>query len=279
MSEFEVVRDLVDAIESGIGSANADRLRRLLENRAHSSSINKELMDYLADETELNHFVEAFKDARNLQICFIIDITGSFLRHSENFKNNILGAIIDGVMRAVNKSKKRYAYIGYRERDEDHDLVNFTEELSDVTTAIRNAKIEGGGDDAEDVEFAFDLFIKNINFKGRGTRIIIHVADAPCHGARFHDPGYPDNYPERSDNISDKLRMISNNLNCFYWFVKLTSSTDKMIIEFNKILEKECQISGFNKINVIDLRSLKKDLSDMIKGLLQESILRTALQA
>ena len=63
------------------------------------------------------------------------------------------------------KCHKRFAYIGYRERDEDFDFVQLDERPDIIKAAIANANFKGGGDAAEDVEFGLDLVIRKLNFK------------------------------------------------------------------------------------------------------------------
>lgn len=85
----------------------------------------------------------------------------------DNFTNQVLGCIIDGILNAVNKGEKRYAYIGYRERNEPHEFHPFTTDHDKIIEAIRNTEPRGGSDPAEDVEHAFEIFVKNIVFKNK----------------------------------------------------------------------------------------------------------------
>lgn len=229
---------------------------------------------YLSTDTDLSKFVAAFKEALNLQICFIIDCTGSIAKH-KGFKNNIFGLIMDALLDFMNnESSRRYAFIGYRERDENNEFHDFSFDKDKIMDKIKNVSLTGGGDDCEDVEYALEKFCNEINFVQGGTRIIIHIADEPCHGMEYHDNHLSDKHPEWSKNIPKLLKKISNNFNCAYWFVKITNDTDKMIKKFDQILDENCPNSDFNKITVLDLRNLN---NDEIKNVITEQLFKTTL--
>ena len=124
-----------------------------------------ELLEYLKDKKELTTFIDAFKDALNMQICFIIDITKNETPHYHQFVNQLVSDILDTGWK---KSPKRCAYIGYRERNEEHEFHQFTDNIAEIREAIRKTEFSGGGGDtAEDVEFALELFTKKIKFNRR----------------------------------------------------------------------------------------------------------------
>ena len=80
------------------------------------------------------------------------------------------------------------------------------------------------------------------------TRVLFHVADAPCHGSRFHcgvNDAHPGGDPRGLD-ITSLLRKVTE-LNLNYFFAKMNDSTVKMIDEFNNEL---VGLNG-NKIEVV----------------------------
>jgi len=235
----------------------------------------QKLLEYFSTHPQFKSFWKEFEKALHLQVCFIIDVTGSMTNYS-NFKNNTFGLILDSLFEFMNKkSKKRYAFIGYRERDEENVFVNFTDNLEEIRNKINTVKLNGGGDAAEDVEFAFKMFCDEIMFEQGGTRIIIHIADAPCHGIDYNDyTNEHDKHRERSNEIPKLLKKIACNYNCAYWFVKITDATDKMVQQFNEILQREAPTSEFNRIEELDLRGVRADL---VKHILLENLLKTTL--
>lgn len=273
MSDLTIIDEIIKDID--IKNYSQDELRKHFENEGRKKKLSENVMNYLLAESDLKRFVTEFQRARNVQICFMIDVTGSMSSH-ENFKNNIIAQIIDVVMENVSDSKKHYGYIGYRERNEDNAFVQMTNDLDEVRNAIKNEKLSGGDDAAEDVEHAFELFSRNIRFLPGGTRILIHIADCPAHGTRYHEENISDNHPEWSDKLDDYLVNITSNFTCFYWFVKIAKWTDKMIDEFNEILQKHCSdIEGLDKVKVLDLRDMKQDIRSIILQRLNETVLQS----
>jgi hypothetical protein len=163
-SDFELLKQIVNEIEKDLKNTKNFNFEKALQNEFKQRKWSLSLLEHLKNEEELKNFIDAFKDAQNLQICFLIDVTASIKKYYDNFKNQVLTAILDAVLSDVNSGSKRYAYIGYRERNEDHEFFQLTNDLAQIRDAIRNTEPKGGGDDAEDVEFALDLFTKKIQF-------------------------------------------------------------------------------------------------------------------
>lgn len=78
---------IVDKLEQEL--KNCEYLKRALKDESFRQNLSTSLLDHLKCESELKTFIDYFKDARNLQICFIIDVT----KTSRHFKNQI--AILD----------------------------------------------------------------------------------------------------------------------------------------------------------------------------------------
>jgi hypothetical protein len=94
------------------------------------------------------------------------------------------------------------------------------------------------------------------------TRILFHVADAPCHGRQYHD-GVLDDYPNgdpRGLKAKDLLKVLEDK-NVKYWFAKLTDKTDKMITEFTRLMRMPTmlqQVRNFsNNIMIFNTSSPK----------------------
>lgn len=106
---------------------------------------------------------------------------------------------------------------------------------------------------------------------------MIHIADAPCHGSRFHDSKddeFPDGDPNGL-NITDLLKnLVIKKIH--YYFTKINESTNKMVEEFNKELEN---LHG-NQITEINLTH-SKDLAEIVSKMIRKTIYtnrRTTLQ-
>jgi hypothetical protein len=256
---------LLDDLKTSFKEKDFKKLNNFSEN---------ELSKYFVNNGKFSKFKADFEQCLNIQVCFLIDVTGSM--HSKaKFTNKIVGLIIDTLFEFMNESSlKHYAFIGYRERHEENVQHDFTDDLKKIRDLIENVPLEGGEDDSEDVENAFKLFLDNIDFKQGGTRILVHIADAPCHGRDYTD--LKDDHPDWSNNIPRYLKKIACSLNCAYWFVKLTDDTDKMIKKFNEILKKEAPESEFNQITVLDLKDLK---DDVVRDILNDQIFKTTISS
>lgn len=148
-----------------INDYDNEELKKRILDAAKSKSIDLPTILSLQNETRLQDLINALKDAKNLEICFLIDITGSMQSCKDTFKKNILATLTESVINSEIKCHKRFAYIGYRERDEDFDFVQLDERRDLIQAAIAKANFKGGGDAAEDVEFGLDLVIRKLNFK------------------------------------------------------------------------------------------------------------------
>ena len=93
----------------------------------------------------------------------------------------------------------------------------------------------GGGDTCEDVHGGLEAAL-NLSWSSK-SRCLIHIADAPAHGSRFHN-GCGDRYKDSGDprglQIEDLLGKVKR-MGIDYTFGKINSSTDRMVDEFRKV--------------------------------------------
>uniref|UniRef100_A0AC34G5M5 Uncharacterized protein n=1 Tax=Panagrolaimus sp. ES5 TaxID=591445 RepID=A0AC34G5M5_9BILA len=122
---------------------------------------------------------ESIKKARNIELCFLVDVTGSMQPHIDGVKNSI-SKIVDSlkspsiISKQQEKTAKqlRYAFVAYRDHSDSK---------------------HGGGDTPEDVFGGIDRALELPWSNQFGTKVIFHIADAPCHGRKYHDQD--DSYP------------------------------------------------------------------------------------
>ena len=99
---------------------------------------------------------------------------------------------------------------------------------------MNSVRASGGGDACEDVFGGLEEALK-MDWQHK-NRILVHIADAPQHGSRFHDLT-SDDYLTYNDvdfrglKIEDLLRGIKDK-EILYNFCKIHNVTDKMIREF-----------------------------------------------
>ncbi len=140
-----------------------------------------------------------------------------------------------GVEKAYPDVKLRVAFVAYRDYEDDFvtETCEFTYHLSTFIKALSELHAIGGGDDAEDV-FSGLQGIASLNWTSQ-NRLLFHIADAPCHGRRFHN-GVSDEFP-RGDmhgrRIEDLLSSLRTDCKITkYFFCHLNKSTEKMVQEF-----------------------------------------------
>ena len=118
-------------------------------------------------------------------------------------------------------------------------------------TFINSVAATGGGDACEDVFGGLEEALK-MDWQHK-NRILVHIADAPQHGSRFHNCS-SDDYSTYNDadirglKIEDLLRGIKEK-EILYNFCKIGPHTDKMIREFRNTMGdqdivKEMILSG-----------------------------------
>lgn len=76
MSDFEIISQIINEIDEDLDKADKNKLKALIESEARKRNLDENILNFLSEETELKDFVKAFKDACNIQICFLIDVTG-----------------------------------------------------------------------------------------------------------------------------------------------------------------------------------------------------------
>ena len=124
---------------------------------------------------------------KEYDIIYMIDSTGSM--------ESWIDAAADRCLNISEELKIKFPHlefyfggIFYRDpvdSEEDiHEVFDLTNNMSELRDDFRNIKATGGGDDPEDWVGAYEKSINSINWKD-GTKLIIHIADAPAHTKEF----------------------------------------------------------------------------------------------
>ena len=178
----------------------------------------------------------------SLDLLFIMDITGSMEGYLEIAKQKLIG-IMNIIKNECIGIDINLGFIGYKDVTEilkkkylDKD---FTKDHKDVEDCIKGLEANGGADTAEHVSWAFSRAIKK-SWSSK-TKFAILVADAPCHGKKYHDKNLLDDYPEgvpNEENIEmlvDKMGEMNISLIC----MELNKSTDLMYNIFKDIYKNK----------------------------------------
>lgn len=142
------------------------------------------------------------------------------------------------------------AFIGYRDYEDTERIlrISFTEP-EDMLRRIRDVHADGGADCAEDVATGLRE-VWDLDWTDVDVKTIVHIADAPAHGRRFHSIGISDRFPDGDPNGLNPLEFVRliGSRGIDYTFVKINDSTDKMLDVFEQHYGR---IEGFK---VLDLR-------------------------
>jgi len=159
----------------------------------------------------------------------------------------------------------RFAIVTYTDYDFDESnrgqVIHFSN-AADIGRFVANVQgitIPGTGcslDQAEDVMSGLNAALTQLKWRGGADKLLIHMADAPCHGRTYHDPSVGDLHRDVAPNgrpheeFLEELMEEVTRKRIRYVFGKLNSSTDMMIQAFNKPLLKhsrgQLSISTFN---------------------------------
>ncbi|GAX76652.1 hypothetical protein CEUSTIGMA_g4098.t1 [Chlamydomonas eustigma] len=116
------------------------------------------------------------------------------------------------------------------------EVFDFSSDLSQFSTFVRSIQAKGGADQCEDVFSGLESLAKlSWKSQNQSSKVIFHLADAPCHGRRFHDD-CGDDYPG-GDKLGHDICKLLHDLSYGksigkYSFSHINSTTKKMIQQF-----------------------------------------------
>lgn len=174
----------------------------------------------------------------SLDLIFCVDCTktmGIYIQHVTSF----ISEFVQNLKEMNPNIKLRVGFVGYRDHcDKNHRIEScpFTTDISKFIEFVKHVRDGGGGDIPEDVLGGLEVVINNFEYTSH-FRVLLHIADAPCHGDRYHDARIKDSYPEgcprklTPEILLPKIR----EKRILYFFARINASTDQMIAMFNEI--------------------------------------------
>src|SRR2546421_12057579 len=121
-----------------------------------------------------------------VDLCFVMDCTGSMGSHIEAAKECIL-KVVDYMTNMRPKIKIWVSFCGYRDFCDGGlrlQTLDFTDSYERFRSYVSSVQATGGGDAPEDVLGGLDAAVDKMNWRN-ATRVVFHIADAPPHGRRF----------------------------------------------------------------------------------------------
>ncbi len=139
----------------------------------------------IASAARTNH-----NDVHSIDVAFLVDCTGTMGDRIQTLYE-LLPNLMEDVRRSAPGVTVRVAFVGYRDigDDEPFSIYPFTENIQRILTFMESSATACGGglDAAEDVLGGLEK-AANLEWSfGSGTsRRLVHIADAPSHGTRYH---------------------------------------------------------------------------------------------
>jgi hypothetical protein len=264
LDELEKIKkenELLKASKVAVPAGMSDRTRQVMDELEQVKRENAKLMAVKVDASatqqrrlaylEQNHAIASKARAdeikkmiltsQELDLAFLVDATGS-MQMCINLIKDTVANMAAGIKEQYPECKLRVAFAPYRDYEDtvkdDDEACDFTSSFtgpdSAFVRALSKIRASGGGDDAEDV-FTGIARVAGLSWNSV-NRILIHIADAPCHGVQFHD-GVGDFYPagdKYGRSIEAQLRLLHDKNISTYYFCHLNTSTRKMLQEFKK---------------------------------------------
>ncbi|RNA01177.1 serine threonine kinase [Brachionus plicatilis] len=256
-----------------------ERLKSLTEKTLLTEELSKTRLKSLEERVakaeayryKISNLFHDLKQAEKVDLCFLVDATGSMSSYIAEAKT-VIHKIIHKMSIKFQNFALRFSFIGYRDISDGLkrvEVFGLSQNEECFRAFVDNIQATGGADECEDVFGGLEEVTK-LDWKNP-SRVLFHIGDAPCHGSRFHS-GANDSYPggdPRGLDIACLLKKLVN-LNINYYFGEINGSTGKMIEEFNLELRK---LQG-NLIKVTELSSIDLMAETAIKSV--ESTIMTS---
>ena len=253
MKKFEELK-----MESTIRKTEAMTERKELEEKVGKLKLHNRRIDQLFRD---------LKRAEKVDICFLIDCTGSMSTYIREVKS-VIHKVVNQLSTKFQDFALRFAFVGYRDHGDGAGRVGvfkFSDGADAFKSFVDTVTATGGADECEDVFGGLEE-VGKLEWLHM-SRVLFHIGDAPCHGSRFH-VGANDSYPggdPRGLDITELMAQIAR-LNVNYYFAQITLSTTKMIEEFDMELRKN---------NGCTIKVIKLDSAHCITETVAESIATT----
>ncbi|CAF0819965.1 unnamed protein product [Brachionus calyciflorus] len=219
-----------------------DRLKSLTQKTVTTEEARKSKLRTLEDRVakaeayryKISNLFFELKQAEKVDICFLVDCTGSMSPYIQNVKD-IINKMVQKLTEKFKHFQIRFSFVGYRDFYNGPDRITvfpFSENEPSFRIFVNSVQAIANCDTCEDVFGGLEEVTKLERFHNS------------CHDE------YPHGDPRGLDITCLLKKIVDLNLN--YYFAEINSSTIKMIDEFNKELQKlEGNLIKITKLNSI----------------------------
>eukprot|EP00331_Platyophrya_macrostoma_P003895 CAMPEP_0176411770 /NCGR_PEP_ID=MMETSP0127-20121128/3781_1 /TAXON_ID=938130 /ORGANISM="Platyophrya macrostoma, Strain WH" /LENGTH=794 /DNA_ID=CAMNT_0017791383 /DNA_START=183 /DNA_END=2567 /DNA_ORIENTATION=- len=260
--EIEKLKNMKDGLNSKIDSSILNSAKHYLIKSAKT-----------AESIAVREIKENFNAAQKVDLCFLMDATGSMASWIRLTKQKVTD-IISSVQKAYPDSQFFVSVVAYRDFDQGSNsfqVLPFTSNISDVVKFLSTVDARGGDDEAEDVNGGFQRLLE-LEWSNQ-TKILFHFADAPCHGPKYSNGS--DKHPSPSSDMPwEKIFREIKSLGMDYYFMRIKGATDRMTSAFAEHWNT-CGLyykNGSQKKLVFQVEGIDEDPAKFFK-VLEKSIL------
>eukprot|EP00475_Leptophrys_vorax_P033438 TRINITY_DN52526_c0_g2_i1.p1 TRINITY_DN52526_c0_g2~~TRINITY_DN52526_c0_g2_i1.p1 ORF type:complete len:592 (+),score=153.08 TRINITY_DN52526_c0_g2_i1:3190-4965(+) len=222
-----------------------------------------------AEKEKLRKLRDVFsmiRKAEKVDLCFMVDCTGSMSSHISAVRDQIK-AIVQKLKSSSANAKIFLSFLGYRDLCDganQYSILDFTEDVDAFEAYVAGVVATGGGDGPEDIGGAYRK--ANALSWSQGTRVIIHIADAPAHGSQYHD--WADDHPSGVGiSLADELEKLRT-IQVLYFFAHVVRAhTQKFITQLKTETVSPC-------VEEIELTT-PEELTKLVTRTVRSSIRRT----
>ncbi|KAI5084347.1 hypothetical protein GOP47_0000516 [Adiantum capillus-veneris] len=249
--------------------------------RLEMEALRKELAQLKANAraSRMHEINQMLRAAQALDLAFLFDATDSMRSYLEVVKTRIL-KIVRSISDAYPDSYIRVAFAFYRDYNskKSSGSCNFTTSFkgsrSTFVEALSCVGTKSGDDTAEDV-FSGLQAIAQLDWTAH-NRVVYHIADAPCHGTRFHDMKGGDDYPN-GDLHGRDIAVLLHDLreDCkisTYTFLHIGPTTHKMLKEFKRVAQPDNSWIHEDDFNGMFIEDIPTKVAMACKSSISESL-------
>eukprot|EP01038_Epipyxis_sp_PR26KG_P010478 gene10478-14081_t len=271
-SEAKLNLDIVKNLERDFSS----KLKIVALNKGVSRQSIIKSLEINHNQVENDRMLNILKAAQTLDICFVIDATGSM--HMDKMFEALrkkIRDILDSLKENNPYLKYQLSFVAYRDPEDGPkhiELLPFTSSKTEFEDRIKKINAAGGGDECEDVIGGLDAAA---NFRWLfANRLLFLCGDAPCHGMEYHRESCEDRHPSGLGiNSCDVIRRFAE-LNVLMFFWKINDTTNKMIDKFNEearsmnlTADLHDGTDEFIKTIPIDIKSIESIIQSMAESI------------
>jgi len=208
----------------------------------------------------------------SLDLLFVLDATGSMGPVINSVKHHIKD-LVGRIQSSRRNTHVRLGVVAYRDYEDDvvSEAFGFTSDVGAFQKYLHKLQATGGDDDAEDVLTGWEEAC-GMDWQS-DARMIVHFADAPCHGREYHDDDVRDHYldgDKKGRTTTQLLKTLAETcrVNTFQ-FMHLNESTFKMLRVVQKKYPREewYQEEHISALQEMTERIFKGSLSSIDKSL------------